>query len=52
MKKKTKKALKKRWENLQRHFVDSSIFIEIIFKQPKHKECMKYFNHTFRTLIS
>lgn len=44
MKEKTRKKLQKRWENLPRHFIDSSVFLELALKQHRDKACMKFFN--------
>ncbi len=44
MKEKTRKRIKKRFNNLPRYFVDSSVFVEIIFKQDKAQKCKNYLN--------
>ncbi|MFH1637481.1 MAG: type II toxin-antitoxin system VapC family toxin [Candidatus Woesearchaeota archaeon] len=44
MKTKTRKRIKKKWENLPRYFVDSSVFLELAFKQHRDKACVKFFN--------
>ncbi|MFH1637324.1 MAG: PIN domain-containing protein [Candidatus Woesearchaeota archaeon] len=44
MKSKTRKRLERKWENLPRCFLDSSIFLEVIMKQPNAAKCKKIFN--------
>lgn len=44
MKKSTQKRLQKRQNNLPGMFVDSSVFLELLLGQPKHEECLSFFN--------
>ncbi|MFH1065858.1 MAG: hypothetical protein V1734_05120 [Nanoarchaeota archaeon] len=44
MKKSTQKRLQKRHSNLQDMFVDSSVFLELLLGQPKHEDCLSFFN--------
>lgn len=41
---KTRKRLEKKWENLPRYFVDSSVFVEAALKQERYRKCMAFFN--------
>ena len=44
MKKSMQKRLQKRQNNLPGMFVDSSVFLELLLGQPKHEECLSFFN--------
>lgn len=44
MKKSTQKRLQKRHSNLPGMFVDSSVFLEMLLGQPKHEDCLSFFN--------
>lgn len=44
MKRSTLKRIKRRWQNLPVYFVDTSVFLEVIFKQPHLQECTSFFN--------
>lgn len=44
MKKSTQKRLQKTQSNLQGMFIDSSVFLELLLEQPKHEECLSFFN--------
>lgn len=44
MKKSTQKKLEKRRNNLPGMFIDSSVFLELLLGQPKHEDCLSFFN--------
>ncbi len=44
MKKSMQKKLEKRRNNLPGMFIDSSVFLELLLGQPKHEDCLSFFN--------
>lgn len=46
MKHSTLKKIKDKIENLPIYFVDSCVFLEVLFRQSKYDECLAFFNNT------
>lgn len=44
MRRSTAKKIKEKRNNLPMHFVDSSVFVEVILKQPCYEQCLSFFN--------
>ena len=47
MKNSTLKRLKRKQDNLPLHFIDSSVFLEIVFEQKYHKICSSFLNEVY-----